>query len=212
MPANVKWQLGLSFALVALVFGSCKCEKSSEPGAATSPSTASSSSASPAASLQITSVLTAAPKGAPWNGVPSATAISLPNMPIPERFQYEKETRPADGRPRVEEVWSALEKAGLILVDKKQHLAAPFGARYCEGARAVQEDKTTTLLQLSVCEYISADLAKSAGEFSEQSMKQLMPTRRVHSNKRAALVMRPEQDKPEHQRAAETAVTTFKAL
>lgn len=136
--------------------------------------------------------------------------MSLLNMGMPERFELERNARPPKIEPNAEAVFAALAKTGLTIVDQKQHLASPFGARYCAGARAVDGEKT--LLWLSVCEYVTAELAKSASEYSEETLSPSIPFRKVYSNKQTGLIMRLDQDKPENQDASKKAVDAYSKL
>jgi len=131
-------------------------------------------------------------------------------MSFPERFQRELDGRPPKIHPNVEEVYAALGAAGLKIVDQKQHLASPLGARYCVGARAVQGERT--LLHLSACEHISEELAKSSGAYSEESLKEGIPNRKVYSRKQITLVVRLEQDQPDNQEASKKAVAALEKL
>lgn len=145
----------------------------------------------------------------PWTAIPNATAPVLMNMPIPERFEIEKKARP-DLKPKVEDAFAALKKAGLTIVDEKQHLAQPVGARYCVGARAVAGD--TTLLQISICEYMNDEVARTSTQYSEESLKKLMPTRTCSPHKHLGLILRPENASPEADAAAKKARAAFDAL
>jgi hypothetical protein len=103
-----------------------------------------------------------------------------------------------------------LKNAGLEIVEPKQHLASPLGARYCVGARAV--DGAATLLQLSVCEYVNAEVAAKSAVFSETAMKSLMPTRTVRSRNHLGLVILPDANAPGAQAAVDKAHAAFAKL
>src|SRR5262249_31328215 len=135
---------------------------------------------------------------------------TLMNMGIPERFEIEKSSRPAGIHPNAEEVFAALKKAGLQIIEEKQHLASPLGARYCVGAKTVEGEQT--ILWLSVCEYVTPDLAKSAGAYSEETLSFSIKNRKVYANRNTALVVKLEQDKPENQQASSKAVEVFTKL
>lgn len=66
------------------------------------------------------------------------------------------------GTPRVEDVYAAITKAGFALEEQQQHLASPFKASYCVGA------KTKPDIALSVCEYPNADVAQKGKAESEK--------------------------------------------
>lgn len=141
--------------------------------------------------------------------VPSATAALLPNMGIGERFQAEANARPKL-KPTVEDAFSAIEAGGLKLAEKKQHLGMTFGARYCVGTQGVSGP--TVLVQLSICEYISPDIAETSSRYSEDSLKKLMPNRQVIANKHLSLIVRPENGSPEATAALEKAKAAFAKL
>lgn len=150
----------------------------------------------------------------PWLSVPSATANILPNMGIPDRFEAEQKARPANLKPNAEAIFAALEKAGLAVVDKKQHLGQTFGARYCVGARVVngRDAGDLTMLQLSVCEFINAEVAVMSRDYSIEALK-MIPNRTVHASKQTTLTVRREQPlTPENEAAAAKAVEVYGAL
>lgn len=145
----------------------------------------------------------------PWAAIPSATAPILPNMGIADRFQTEERARPKDIKPNVESVYAALEKAGFTIADKKQHLAQTFGARYCVGARAVKGD--VTQLQLSVCEFVSNEVAKMSQSYSAEALNQI-PNRVIHAKAQTTLTVREEADTPENKSASDKALAAYDAL
>jgi len=197
-------------ALLALSTG-CNAKRSDgAKAAAESESPSASASASVASGSPSGSPSGAASAGAaPWLAVPSATAPLLPNMPFGERFEVEKGARPAL-KPNVEDALAALRKAGLSLSDPKQHLAQPFGARYCVGSDL--KERGETVVFVSVCEYVSPELAASAAAHSEQSLKALMPTRTVRAHRHLALIARPASEAPTAIAARDKAQATFDAL
>jgi hypothetical protein len=126
--------------------------------------------------------------------LPGAVVPTMPNMSIPQRFGAERSGRPQGLSLSIEDVYAGLEKAGVTVVDRKQHLASPFGARYCLGARAVgASDKP--MLQMSVCEFVSPDAAKMGRDYSAESMK--LPMRTVYVNAQTTLTVREEKADPE---------------
>jgi len=165
MKSPLLWVL-----VVSAVIG-CKSSKT-EPVAATAP-------AMPAASPL---------------AIAGATVATLPNMSIAERFAAERKGRPEGLTPTAEDVYASLESAGLTIVDRKQHLASPFGARYCLGARAVAAGDATTL-QLSVCEFVSAEAARIGRDYSAEGLKAI-PLRTVYANKQTTLTVREEKQDP----------------
>ena len=190
----------------AVLAPACTCNKSGEAtadaGATPASATVTPTSSAPAPTGD------AGPAG-PWVAVPGATAAILPNMGFAERFDTEKRARP-NAKPNADDAYAALQASGLTLTEKKQHLASPLGARYCFAFAATAG--TTALLQLSLCEYASADLAASSAKFSEDSLKGAMPTRTVIPNKQIALVLRQDVMTPEGDAAKKKATDAFKKL
>jgi hypothetical protein len=180
--------LALYAAVVAMSLAACKSNKPE----ATSDKASLASAMAPAAP-----VASAAATGGGLAGpvaVPGATVATLPNMSIPQRFSTELNGRPQGVKPSVEDVYAGLEKAGLTVTDRKQHLAAPFGARYCLGARAIgANDKP--MLQMSVCEFVSPEAAKQGRDYSAEAMK--LPMRTVYVNAQTTLTLREEKQDPE---------------
>jgi hypothetical protein len=142
--------------------------------------------------------------------VPGATVATLPNMPIPERFVAERRGRPSGVTPSVEDVYAALEKSGIRVVDRKQHLGAPFGARYCVGARAVGPGDAS-MMHISVCEFVNADAARIGRDYSAEGMKSI-PFRTVYANKATTLTLREERHEPNVDALVDTAAATYATL
>ena len=125
------------------------------------------------------------PSGSPSGSPPPQPAPSLARpedrlLDLNGRFQKEAASRPT-GTPRVEDVFAAIGKAGFTFDEQRQHLASPFLAAYCVGA------KTQNDVALSVCEYTSAEEAKRGLESSSQ-----MPiaNRAIHLNVATTLTVR----------------------
>jgi hypothetical protein len=201
--------------LALLLIGAAGCDScrkaEPEPTAAETPSAPSAApAASDAAVSMFTKVVPDAGRAQPWASVPSATAPLLPNMSIAERFEAEQKARPAGVKPNVESVFAALEGAGLKVVDKKQHLAQTSGARYCVGARVVAGAKE--LLVISVCEFVSAEVAAGSRDYSNEALK-VIPNRTVHANKQTTMTLR-EADPvtPEIAAANAKALSVYDAL
>jgi len=95
-------------------------------------------------------------------------------------FQNEAANRPVGGLS-VERVRGALRAAGVELKEARQHLARPYGARYCLGARAGDG------LALSICEYADADAA-AAG--AATSRKIPLAHREISVNQATSLTIR----------------------
>ena len=123
----------LSLALVILA--ACKSDPKREP-APPAPAASASTLAAP---------------GTP-QPVPSTPAQL---MDIPQRFAFEATHRPA-GTITAEQVFTSFGEQGLVLTEVKQHLAKPFGASYCKGAKAEKEQQA-----FSVCEYETAAEAEA---------------------------------------------------
>jgi len=110
-----------------------------------------------------------------------------PTAPNPENprdiaalFQVEANHRP-QGTLRAEDVLEAFRRAGIELHEERQHLARPYGARYCIGA------KSGTELALSVCEYIDVAAAQSGAEVSR---KIPLARRTIQLNRATSLTVR----------------------
>lgn len=113
-------------ALVVLALAACKSEPKNEPKTTALVTSAASAS-------------TVAP--------PPSTPSQL--MDIPQRFAFEAAHRPT-GTITAEQVFASFGEQGLVLTEVKQHLAKPFGAQYCKGAKAEKEQQA-----FSVCEFTS---------------------------------------------------------
>ncbi|MDB4944291.1 MAG: hypothetical protein JWP97_3825 [Labilithrix sp.] len=204
--------LALTVPATALFLGGCDgCNKTAPTGAGAENDAAPLPSASaPAAVHADAGSPLAAP---PWLAVPGATAALLPNMGIPERFQIESSSRPKGLTVNVDSVLAALAKGGLTVVEKKQHLAQPFGARYCVGARVVKGTAETdpTQLQLSVCELVSPAVAEQSRVASLEAFKQI-PNRDIHVKQQTTLTLRGESDAPDTVAAMKKAFAIYDAL
>jgi hypothetical protein len=161
--------------------------KSSSPAA--DPAEAGGSAAASASA-------SAASSGAPRSplAIPGATVVAVGGEPFPERFAGETAGRPPGIKPRVEDVYAALSAGGLGITGQKQHLASPLGARYCVGAQAVSDAKET-VLQISVCECSTPEVAQVARDFTTKTAN--IPLRTVYVNKQTMLVLREEKSSPE---------------
>jgi hypothetical protein len=120
--------------------------------------------------------------------------VAVAGEPFPERFAGEAAGRPAGVKPRVEDVFAALSSGGLTIVGQKQHLASPLGARYCVGAQAAS-GANETLLQISVCECSTPEVAQVARDFTAKTAN--IPLRTAYVNKQTMLVLREEKSSPE---------------
>lgn len=147
-----------------------------------------------------------------WSTVPGATANLLPNMGIGERFQIEKASRP-QGTPNVESVVVALTKGGLNIATQAQHLAQPFGGRYCVGAEAwtAADAGGTRLFFLSLCEFVSPEVAGMSREHGGL-ISTMVANRTVHAHKKMTLTIRLDAKTTEDEAAATKAFGIFDAL
>lgn len=200
----------LTVALALLTLPACKSNATiaaaAEPGSAAPSASVASSAAPPSATPS-------APIAGPQSplAVPGATVATLPNMSFAERFALEAKGRPHGITPTAEEVYAKLKTAGLEVVDVKQHLAAPQGARFCLGARAVGPNKETRL-DLSVCEYATPEVARMGRDYSAESMKAVIPNRTVYVNKQTTLIVREDQKTPEIDALVDAASAAFAKL
>ena len=142
---------------------------------------------------------------------PGATVATFPNLPFPARFASEAKGRPQGIKPTVEEVYAGLKAAGIEVVDTKQHLASPQGARYCVGAR-VMGDGADPRMEFSVCEYSTPEVAKLGRDWSEASMKTVIPNRTVYVNGQTVLVIREAQKNADNDALVEKAAGVFGKL
>lgn len=118
---------------------------------------------------------------APRTSARRATAPPVENpRDFGAMFQNEAANRPI-GTIRAEDALEAFRQEGIELETVRQHLARPYGARYCVGA------KSGTVIALSVCEYIDP-AAANAG--AESSRKVVLANREVLVNQATSLTVR----------------------
>jgi hypothetical protein len=187
----------IAFALALLPLGcaakSCNGEKVGERG---------DKGAFPAASTTIAAA--AGPAGATGAPVPGSKPGRVV-VTLQDRLEAEKEQRATD-TPKAEEVLAALEKAGLTLTDKKQHVASVYGAMYCLGA------KSEGGIGYSVCEYASPEAAKSGRDASEKAFA-TVANRELATNKKTVLtILQPASKTPQSQDAAKKSFDVFAKL
>lgn len=96
-------------------------------------------------------------------------------------FQNEAANRPASAL-RAEDTLAAFKRAGIELSEERQHLARPYGARYCMGAFAGGRE-----IALSVCEYIDATAAQNG---ATESRKISLKDREIRINRATTLTIR----------------------
>jgi hypothetical protein len=101
-------------------------------------------------------------------------------------FQNEAAHRPG-GTITVEDALAAFRQDGIPLDSVRQHLARPYGARYCVGA------KSGSGLALSVCEYVDSAAANDGAEISR---KLSLANREIRVNQATTLTVREVQKSP----------------
>ncbi len=146
------------------------------------------------------------PKGASSANELSARHPTAPNAQNPRDiaalFQVEASNRPT-GTLRAEDVLEAFRRSGIELHEERQHLARPYGARYCRGA------KSGAGLALSVCEYIDASAAQSGAEVSR---KIPLAHREIRLNRATSLTVRHIDKTPASDALAQRLFETFAKL
>jgi hypothetical protein len=188
--------LCVSVAIAALAAPACKSSKPSTDSAGSAAATGSAS---------------AAPSGSSDSplAIPGATVVAVGGEPFAERFAGEAKGRPPGIKPTVEDVYAALGANGFTIANQRQHLASPLGARYCVGAQAVS-DKKETLLEISVCECATPDVAQVAKTFSDKNTA--IPLRTTYVNKQTLLVVRESKGAPEIDALVPKAAAVFAKL
>ncbi len=126
---------------------------------------------------------------APVNSAPLAAGPNSASPPFDPAavgglkltLDRESASRPT-GTPKAEQVFAALEKAGVKVDGIRQQLGATHGANYCSGGA------TAAGLGVNVCEYADAEAA-TAGR--ERSLKLLagIKNREIFVNKKTTLTM-----------------------
>jgi hypothetical protein len=130
---------------------------------------------------------------APSASAPAVAAERHPTAPLAQNprdfgmlFRNEAANRPT-GTIKAEDAIAAFRHDGIELNTVKQHLARPYGARYCVGAMS------GTDVALSVCEYIDAQAAEAGAEVSR---KILLANREIKINQATSLTVREVEKKP----------------
>ena len=120
-------------------------------------------------------------------------------------FRNESEHRPGAAL-RAEDVLAALEKrTDARFLEARQHLAQPFRARYCKGAKVAHE------LAISICEYDDAAAAKAGREVSLRSLASI-PDRQIAVNGATTLTLRQTKKTAASAELADRLVTAFAEL
>jgi hypothetical protein len=133
----------------------------------------------------------------------------MPNLNIGERFNMESKARPA-GAIKAETAYGAINDAGFAVTEQKQHLASPYGARYCVGAK-IADDKKVPQMDASVCEYISNEVAIIGRDRSAEGLK-VVPNRTVIANKQTTLTVREYTRSPENDALVQKVIAVFQKL
>lgn len=182
----------ISAAPFVLVFA---CSKSGTDSSSTSVSSAASS----AAASGTASETAAAAPAIPLSLTPSA------NMSIPERFTSEAMHRPVGPCVRVEETTAAFRKAGFDLIEEKQHLASPYMAKYCVGAKTKNEE-----ISFSICEYDSDGKATEGAAMNDKAFKNVK-NRHTHRNGATTLTVLESTKNDANDALVKKLVDTFQA-
>jgi hypothetical protein len=126
-----------------------------------------------ARSLLLLLLLAACSKSAPPTpAAPAPPPASAPSGPphvdqgLLGELSHEAATRPG-AKPSVEDVLTALEGDGIAIERQQQVLATPIGARYCVAA------VSKLGLNMSICEFATAEAAKAGRERSLKVFKSI---------------------------------------
>ena len=144
---------------VAMVMATAGCKRNAEP---------------PAGPLSVAaSAIAQTPPGGGLEGV---------NRPLSQLLGTERLSRPT-GTPRAEQVFSALQRAGLTLTGQTQVLGRVIGASYCENAH------TSAGVVFSVCEFKDTATAEQGREYSLRAFGKALPNRRLLINIKTLLTI-----------------------
>jgi hypothetical protein len=189
MPWNRNRKLLKPCLFLMFVLGA-GCSKKSEP-----PSPAASTSAAPPPAAS--AVASVAPPT-------SAVAPATPPGILAGALARESSLRPPPD-PSVEKVIEAFNKTGTPMIEVKQHMAAPFLARYCVAAH------TEADLYADICEY--PDLAQTQkGKEESQRAFPSFKNRTFYSNRRTVLTLREVTPSPKSAEQVKTLSAAFMAL
>lgn len=116
-----------------------------------------------------------------------ALAVAAPaseGMSIEQRFASESANRPTGPTTlRAERALEEFSSVGATMREARQHLGAPFGAKYCVGARTGDD------VHLSVCEYDGDERAADGARRSKTAFAGV-ENRRVERNGATTLTVR----------------------
>ena len=104
---------------------------------------------------------------------------------LAQRLAAEAAERPAASAagPRVEDVATALRRAGVAVTPPSQVLARTIGARYCAAT------STPTGLALAVCEFADEAGAERGLAYSHRTFDRLVPGRTLLRNRSTVLTL-----------------------
>jgi hypothetical protein len=159
---------------------------SAEPPAAAPPPAASSAAAAPSSS------------GTPENALPTSIAG------LSQRLSMESSRRPP-GDPSADAVFEAFSKAGVTLLEMKQHLASPYAANYC------MEGHTANGVYADVCEFSEAEKANASKEVSTKAFA-AVPNRTLLVRKKTLLTIRQGSPGPKDAAEAKAMTAAFTKL
>ena len=102
---------------------------------------------------------------------------------LAQRLAAEAAARPAAAGPRVEDVATALRRAGLAVTTPSQVLARTIGARYCASTG------TPVGLTVAVCEFADDAEAERGLAYSHRVFDRLVPGRTLLRNRSTVLTL-----------------------
>lgn len=141
--------------------------------------------------------------------VVSEIAVAAPaseGMSIEQRFASESANRPSDPTTlRAERALEEFSSLGATMREARQHLGAPFGAKYCVGARTGED------IHLSVCEYDGDERAAEGARGSRTAFAHV-ENRRVERNGATTLTLRLGRSTPADQALARKLVDAFATM
>lgn len=165
---------------------SLACDKSASSVSASSEKRAASTSANPPAAPSHGGT-------APW----PENARDLNGL-----FATEAQNRPT-GTLRAEDVIRRMNEVGIALIEQRQHLGRPYGARYCLGA------KSGPNVAISLCEYVNREEAEKG---VEQSRKVALSHREIRINQATSLTVRQINHDPASEQLSKRMLEEFAKL
>ena len=122
-----------------------------------------------------------------------------------ERLAREAASRPP-ATPRVEDVLTALARAGLAPGRPQQVLARTLGASFCASAATAQGTG------VAVCEFSSEEVARRGLAFSRLAFDRIIPGRTLTLNRKTLLTVTRAEASPNAEAEARAAVAAFARL